>query len=258
MDPDPPASAEERRDKISSIRAQLRQEPANVDLYARLGVELFGAGDYDAAADAYLQAVTLEPDRAAHYADYGVACACANRLPEALAACRHAVYLFPNDPIAHQFLGFTLCLSGLFDEGVEAYRRNLALGEDEAEARVWLASALRLGGRFEEARIVLEAAARAFPDDFGICLSLSLVYKKLARAEDAARLLHAARRLSAGEPAYNQACLALADGNVEASLDHLSTALANQEAPWIEARIDPDLELLHPNPRFQRMIKECD
>lgn len=47
MSEDLTVSPEERHQKILEIRAQLRHEPGNVDLYTRLGVELFAAGDYN-------------------------------------------------------------------------------------------------------------------------------------------------------------------------------------------------------------------
>lgn len=95
-------------------------------LFSR-GQKLVAQGDFEAALDAFAQALTLRPRAAGISLHWALALAEADRLPEAIEAMRQAIARQPANPVLPMFLGQIY-----FDHA------------DYAQARAWCERALAL------------------------------------------------------------------------------------------------------------------
>ena len=93
------------------------------------GAALYGHGLYAFAAEAYRQAVDLQPDRYDYHAGLGAALKAEGQLAEALRAYANAARLHDQDPIVYYGLGMVAMELGHTKAAINALRRTLVLAE---------------------------------------------------------------------------------------------------------------------------------
>ncbi len=163
------------------------QDPTDVDAFRIASDEALVMHDAVAAESNARRAVVLTPNDARSYRSLVAVLDRLGRSAEALAAAQKAVQVAPNDGEAHITLGSLLQRQNRHEE---------ALGE-LAEARRLLPGTpnpLRETGRvqlslqhYAEARVALEKARDAAPDDRTIAWLLTSTYKRLGDTAAAAR-----------------------------------------------------------------------
>jgi tetratricopeptide (TPR) repeat protein len=183
-------------------------------------------------------------------------------------------------------LAHCLALAGDFAQGEEVARRGVQLQEgllSGQEGFVIVGSHMRLGhlaalqGRNEEAvehfqreRAFLRRVDHALRGRITIELHLRLggAQQRLGRAEPARTALETARtafeerlRLGADDPftRYYAAATYAQLGEIEEALACLERAAAARRALTLaRARVDPELEALRREPRFQALVREAE
>ena len=125
-------------DTVESLEARTRNEPDDKQAWRRLGFLYFEAGRFGNAAEAYQQAVRLDPDEPLLWSSLGEALVMASErdpMPEeALAAFHKANALDPKDPRARYFLSVHSDLSGDHEGAIGEW---LALLEDTPVDAPW-------------------------------------------------------------------------------------------------------------------------
>jgi tetratricopeptide (TPR) repeat protein len=131
-------------------RNVLANQPENVDALYGLGIIALQVGHGDALA-ILERVITLRPDSANPYNEFGTALQLRGRLDESIASYRRAIALRPNFPEAYNNMGNVYQGRGQLNEASECYRSAIVLLADYAEARTNLANVLTLQGKYDEA-----------------------------------------------------------------------------------------------------------
>ncbi len=99
----------------------------------RRGLELFEAGDYEGAGEAFRRALEDDPEDVAAYLSVGSTYLRLDRLSEAARSFRRAIDLEPGNPGAHLGLGQTYQLYGDYDSAFEELTKALELDPENAD-----------------------------------------------------------------------------------------------------------------------------
>src|SRR4051812_49056730 len=116
-------------------------QPADVEGAYRAnnrGVALLEQFDYDAAADAFGQAVKLAPALGLARVNLAIALFYANKGGEAAEAARAAATALPDSPTSHYVLGLIAKTDNRIDEAAVAFQRVLQLDPSDAGAKIQL------------------------------------------------------------------------------------------------------------------------
>jgi protein O-GlcNAc transferase len=115
------------------------QEPNDPARFQQQGDRFFHERKFEKAAEAYQQAIKLQPTSSKAYAGLGFAYGAMGRYPEAVEAFQRAIRLQPNAPFAYGGLGTSYHMLRRYQESKEAYQHAIRLKPDFAEAHYGLA-----------------------------------------------------------------------------------------------------------------------
>jgi serine/threonine protein kinase/Tfp pilus assembly protein PilF len=166
---------------------------------------------------------------------------------------------------AHYLLCRALFATGRYQEVVDIAEAAIEASGEDYNVYVPILNCLGALGKQEAARnmrqrkmAALENHLKQVPEDARARILLGSDYASLDRADDALRELNLAVTLRANEASilYNAACLYCKLKKKAEALDTLrkSWEAGFKDAEW--ARRDPDLNLLHDNPEFDRLYPE--
>jgi tetratricopeptide (TPR) repeat protein len=106
--------------------------------FQQQGDRLFQERQLEPAAEAYQQAIKLQPTNAKAYAGLGFAYGAMGRYPQAVEAFKQAIRLQPNAPFAYGGLGTSYHMLQRYQESKDAYQQAIRLKPDFAEAHYGL------------------------------------------------------------------------------------------------------------------------
>ncbi len=237
----------------------LRLDPRLADAHNSLGfVRLYADFDPEGALAAFGEAARLAPNDAMIYHWQAGAFSALERHDEAIAAVRRSLELDPVSASVRSDLGWYLLFADRYEEGLFECEQTLALDPEYGWAKACRQQALERLGRLPEALEALGERMVAYgfePEAFGTFEGM-----------EPAAALRAARELSvqgvetwpaARQPAsLRMAFLEAQAGHTEAALDLLETARVERD-PWLVfLRVDPRLDSLHGEPRFEALAVE--
>ena len=208
--------------------------------------------DLAGASGEFERAVTLAPGNARVLRDYGDFAAMMGRTEAGIAAARRAVALDPLNSSSHGSLSTALWSARRYDEALAAYQNGRSLRPKDPtgplEALIYYAL-----GDFEKMRAVCEGVGEALKD-LQVCLPLA--YHKLGRQADAETALSRFEALEGDAGAYDYATIYAQWGNTAKALEWLTTALRLRNGDLAYMKIDPLLDPLRNDPRFQAIERE--
>jgi len=114
------------------------QDPPDPAWFQQQGDRLFQERKFEPAAEAYQQAIKLQPNNAKANAGLGFAYGAMGRYPEAVEAFKQAIRLQPNAPFPYGGLGTVYHMLQRYQESKEAYQQAIRLKPDLAEAHYGL------------------------------------------------------------------------------------------------------------------------
>ncbi len=170
--------------------------PPDAGAWLAEAVRQHGAGELEAAAASYRQALALRPDIPAALNNLGMALRGLGRLDEAMACYRRALALAPDFPEAHNNLGLLHRDRGALDEAAASHRLAVAAAPRFAQAHNNLGVALREQGLLEEARAACAQAIALKPDYWEAHSNLGNVLQDQSRLEAAVSSYGKALRLA--------------------------------------------------------------
>ena len=187
-------------------------------------------GQLDQAIVDLKRAVELDPFSMIMNTNFGLCYILARRYPEAIAQFRKATELDPNFCQTHIFLGLALELSGdsagAIREYEKAYEVDKAHGTGAKDVGApWLAYAYALQGEQEKA------------------------LQLLGQLEDL-------ERRNGGVFAFGLAMVHLRLGQKEQAIDWLERSYLDKELPMSFIKVNPELEPLRGNPRFEKLANQ--
>jgi tetratricopeptide (TPR) repeat protein len=176
---------------VDRIRTLVRGERALV----LQGRELYAAGQFSEAADAFRRATVAAPASATAHVNLGLTLVQLGDRSGAIETFRAAVAAAPEDVAAHASLGALLAETGRLVEAVEHLRAAFDRSPEGAATRTLLVRTLIRLGRTDDALTVLGRAASVDPDDEAVTLDLAILLADRMRYREAiARLDEAHQR----------------------------------------------------------------
>lgn len=202
-----------------ALKRAIELDPKNGDAYLWYALHLTGLGRFDEAEANFRRALELEPASQNVNRNYGNFLMVVRRYDESEKQLRKAVELDPNFQVGYFSLANTLQMQGRYAEAVEAYAKAREVTRNSEEAAAMRASFKKGGWR-------------------GFVLDFS---KNDWMPDNRPKYIDAARLASIGE---NQR-----------ALDALEEAFAERESFMMFLKVDPRLDPLHDEPRFQDLLR---
>jgi TolB-like protein/DNA-binding winged helix-turn-helix (wHTH) protein/tetratricopeptide (TPR) repeat protein len=216
-------------------------------------VELYDAFDFDEADRHFARAIELSPNYAMAYHWRAGALSVLERHDEAIAAMRLAVEL---DPVSLSLLsdaGWYYLFADRYDEAIDECKRTLAIAEYG-----WAEACLFVGyeksGRFDEALELVRdgwdaasdpevAAALALPDAESTLAALQQVRLKKTLEDEGLQQRYPVELALAHAAA----------GDIDGAFEWLERAWEIRDGWLIFLRVDPRLDQLHGDPRYEEL-----
>lgn len=157
------------------------------------------SGQYDAAVEAYTDALRQRPGYYEAMLGVASARAASGCLAEAERACREAIALQPSDWRGHDWLGRILFQGGRFAGAVEPWQRVVELTPDNSLGRRHLGSAFYRLDRFDDAVTAYRESLDIQPNDEAYT-NLGAALYFLRRDDEALAALRKATELTPADP----------------------------------------------------------
>jgi TolB-like protein/Tfp pilus assembly protein PilF len=204
----------------------------------------------------FTRAIDLSPRYAVAHQWYANALTVAGQFEEAAAAMRQAQELDPLAPTPHAALGWVYLYARDYVAAETQLRRTLESHRQYPLAQLWLTEALEGQRRFDEALAAADEALRVVPDDVVAQLLRARILARLNRPAEAREVLAAVgRREGAGYvPAYPRALVLIALRDFDAAFALLERALTDRAHSIAFLRVDPGLDPLRSDPRFEQLV----
>ena len=228
-----------------------------------LGVAYFQVGEYDKALDAFKQVSTLEPDVNAGYENAGNVLVQQAKYAEAIPYLQKALAIEPNAG-AYSNIANAYFFLKQYSEAAQAFEKAVALNANDTQLAVNLGDSYRALGRTDKAHAAYQQAISAGykelqtnPQDTTVLTEVALSYASLGKAQDADTFIARARAQNKKDVnlAYAEVQINALTGRPSQAMTLLAAALENH-FPAEFAAVDPDLESLHSNPEFDKLIKK--
>ncbi|MDE3245046.1 MAG: protein kinase [Acidobacteriota bacterium] len=199
-------------------RRALQLAPVNPNLHHRLGMHLLYRSRFDEALACFSQAQELDPLAPLFHVGPGLPCYFQHHGDAAVKEFKRATVLAPGFLIAHLMLGLALVQQGSFDEAIRAF----------------------------------EAANAIAPTPDGLAM-LGHAHGRAGHSDQARELLLRLKQMAATRyvSAYGLAVLHLGLGDAERALAHLELAVQQRCELLVYVGIDPRLDELRNDERFQ-------
>jgi TolB-like protein len=218
--------------------------------FARFTLE----GNWTAAEADFRRALELGPESVDVLEMYSTFLTDRGRHDEAIDVGRKAEDRAPFSAVTTRHLAWSYYMARDFDNAIRQARRALEIEPGYVTARTVLARALLFRGRSDEGIAELEQAGPGYD------AMLAAGYAMAGRRDDAERTI--ARILA---PAYDQQVAAyevalayVALHDEERALSWLDKALRENDASWTELSVDPMLDPIRANARFQAMVAQVE
>jgi TolB-like protein/tetratricopeptide (TPR) repeat protein len=212
--------------------------------------------DPDRACRQFDQAIALNPAWVdAHHWHSHALCA-AGRFSESLDACRQIVELDPLNPLMHAHVAWHHYMSRSYADALTQAERVVRMEPGFHWGYFFVGWALERLGRHTEAIAALQDAVRCSSNNPVMLTGLG---HALASSQDRTEALEVARdleRLRGGKGlfAYEIGLIHAALGDDDKAFGWLTRAV-RERSGWIAyLRVDPRLDRLHENPRFQNLL----
>jgi TolB-like protein/Tfp pilus assembly protein PilF len=207
--------------------------------------------DFARASAEYERAASLAPGDAATLRSYGWFSVRMGHTDAGITQIRQSIALDPLNPAGHTLLSFALYFSHRYEESIAAVERLISL-EPSPTAYV-LQGSLYVGlGNFESAR----ASCEKYPDDPLSQICLAVVYEKLGRHKDAEAQLSKVQASRGDAAAVEYAEVYAQRGDIPKALEWLEAAMRLHDPGLAFLKVDPDLDPIRNEPRFQAVVRE--
>ncbi|MGA8873773.1 MAG: protein kinase, partial [Candidatus Acidiferrales bacterium] len=166
---------------------------------------------------------------------------------------------------AYYLLGRALFAAGRYQEVLDVAESAIEASGEDYNVYVPIMNSLGAMSKGEASRNMahrfvgaIEHHLKEVPEDARARVLLAAKYAELGRGEDALRELNLAVTLRANEASilYNAACIYCALNRKPEALESLRKAWEAGSKDSVWARRDPDLNLLHGDPEFERLYPE--
>jgi TolB-like protein len=214
--------------------------------------------DWPAAEKAFKRAIKLNPQYALAHHWYALYLAAMERHDEAIASERRAQEIEPLSLIINKNVGTILFYAGQLESSIEQYQRTLELEANFARTHFYLGVAYVLKQQYAEAIREYEQALQLSGGEGAVLKGLLAHAHALAGNHDTAlKILKEmkAQRDKQYVPAFNIALVYVGLGQLDDAFAWLAKAFKERSSWLVSLKIEPMLNVLHPDPRFDEMVE---
>ncbi len=254
------ASDGREKGKAAAIRA-LELDPNLGEAHASLAtVAAWFDQDWSTADKGFRKAIELNPNYSLAHTYQGVMLACLRRFDEAVAAAQRGVELEPFSAENNAMLGLVYFYAGRYEIAAEQFRRTVEIDPNFWYAHTHLARSIeRLGDR--EGAIAMLGKASLMDGATGEPLmNLGRIYASSGRRSEAEKVIDELKRAkwTIQMDGYEFAVIYAALGDKDTAFQYLDSEHA-RGTWWLDfAKVDPDLEPLRSDPRFDELLKKLN
>jgi TolB-like protein/Tfp pilus assembly protein PilF/tRNA A-37 threonylcarbamoyl transferase component Bud32 len=253
---EPPPEDAWGRAKRAALKA-IEADDSLAEAHASLGfIMSYYDRDGEGAERELRRAIELKPGNPVAHRWYAFNLSAMGRHEEALAEIRKAQELSPRSPVIATGVANVLFFAQRFDEAIEQCRRALELDPGSLSTHIVLRWSYERKGMCQEALAVNEQE-RAFAGDTPTTRAKHAhVLAACGRAADAREILHdlIERREEQWVTAYEIAVVYTILGERDEALSWLSQAEREHSVGLTYIRVDPRLDPLRTDPRFQELL----
>jgi len=225
--------------------------PDEADGYSARGSQrIYHSWDWRGAQADFTRALTLSPGDSVVRRAYGIMLGSVGRLPEAIGEIRKAIAIDPLSSRGWEALGTFLLAEKDFPATHEALRRALEIQPDDALSLNRLGVLQLLEGNARDAL----STYRQVDDDGFRLYGIAMTEYSLGHAKASQQALDEAITKHAADSAYQIAEARSWRGEKDSAFGWLERAYAQRDGGLAEAKIDPLLEKLRADPRYQALL----
>jgi TolB-like protein/DNA-binding winged helix-turn-helix (wHTH) protein/Tfp pilus assembly protein PilF len=211
--------------------------------------------DWAEAANGFEKSIVLNPSYATAYQRYSLYLAAMGRSKESLVQMNRARALEPLSTSMNFSLGWRLYMARQYDQAIEQLQNTLDMDPNFALPRVVLGQAYEQKGSFPRAIAELQKAAEVSHESPLALGSLGHAYGASGNTAEAEKILRKLAEQSKTEyvsPFYVALVYAGMQQN-EPAMDWLEKGYKDRSNAIIFLKVDPELDGLRTNPRFQEL-----
>jgi serine/threonine-protein kinase len=240
----------------------LEIDPSLAEAHASLAcVKAVYDWDWRGAELGFRKAIELDPAYAIAHQWYAIDCLMPQgRYHEALAAIQRARDLDPLSRAINATIGLQLYFLRQYELAAEQYRRTLEVDPDFAPASFFLGQVYLQTGAHDEALTELGRAVALSPESTEIVATLSYAHAVAGQAGEARRVLTELKAQAAAEyiSPYLMALCHAGLGELDQAFEWLQQAVAGRCYKLVYLAIDPKLDRLRADPRFDEIMRGMD
>ena len=240
------------RARQAATRA-LELEPDLAEGHAGMGwVQMAHDRDWRGAEASYRRALELAPGNAMVLTQSGFLTVNLGRFDEGIALGHSAVAQDPLSASAYFFLGMSYWSAKQPVNAVAALRKSLELAPQGAATRCWLSITLLQQGLTEEA--LVEALRE--PEEWGRLFACAVIQHAAGRQSESDEALRELTAKWSEEGAYQIAQAHGARGESDPAFEWLERAFAQRDAGIFWTKVDPLLQSLHADSRWDPFLRK--
>jgi TolB-like protein/DNA-binding SARP family transcriptional activator len=248
----------------AAARRALEIDPALAAPHATLGyISTYYHLDWVRAEAEFRRALAIDPNYSTAHQWYANLLTVAARFDEAEREMRLAQEADPLALIANAALGWSFYYAGEYSAALEQCRRTLALEPNYGLAHLWGGWALDALGQLRDARQWIDRAVELSPQSDVARLGLArvLALSGVPAQRDSARMIVREIETRAGRgayvPSYEMAKAHLALGSRDQALRWLARAIEERSHSRAFLRVDPQLDLIRGDARYERLVERA-
>jgi serine/threonine protein kinase/tetratricopeptide (TPR) repeat protein len=213
--------------------------------------------DWAGAESEFKRALGLDPSYASARQFYAIFLATLGRTAEAVEAARHTQKLDSLSLIVNADLALVYYLARQYDLAIEQCRHTLELDPNFFPAHRYLGLAYEQKGMFTEAITELDQAARLSGGSAQMRATLGHGYAAAGRRNEALKILNGLEEMAkqAYVSPYDIATIYNALGDQNQAFKWLDRALEERSGWLVYLKVNPILDNLHSDPRFQALLQ---
>jgi TolB-like protein/predicted Ser/Thr protein kinase/Tfp pilus assembly protein PilF len=243
------------RARAAAMRA-LQLDDGIAEAHLALGyVRLMHDWDWAGAGQELARGIELMPDLQTHW--YSAYLAAVGKTEDAIAESKRALALDPLSPISNAGVAWMCQLGRRYDQGIDFASRTLELDASFAIAHARLGWAYALTGRTREAILAFERAAATSGDSPSNLAGLAYAYARAGQAHRAQQIVDALLKRSEHEyvSAFEIALVYVGLARLDDAMAWLERAYAERAWGLAHIKVDPPLDPLRGDPRFQTLMR---
>jgi TolB-like protein/Flp pilus assembly protein TadD len=245
------------RAEAAALRA-LQIDDTLAEAHSSMASLLQNQWDWAGAEREYKRAIELDPSYATVHHWYAFLLMAQQRVDEAIAQAKQALELDPLSISINRDLALILLYARQPDQAIEQYEKTIELDPSFALAHQGLGRAYLQKGVPEVAIQHIRRAAQLSADSAAIASALAYAHAVAGNKDQARAILQKLLERSAYVPPSSIAVIHVGLGDHEQAFAWLDKAYALGDGGLLTVKIHPVFEVLHPDPRFQDLLRRMN